>query len=58
VLGPACVTVGSVSPPVLSCDGLRKSYGQRVAVDGVGFHVDAGETYGLLGPNGDFPMLR
>jgi ABC-2 type transport system ATP-binding protein len=23
-----------------------------VAVDGVGFHVDEGETYGLLGPNG------
>jgi ABC-type uncharacterized transport system ATPase subunit len=23
-----------------------------VAVDGVGFHIDPGETYGLLGPNG------
>jgi ABC-2 type transport system ATP-binding protein len=27
-------------------------FGALVAVDGVGFHIDAGETYGLLGPNG------
>jgi ABC-2 type transport system ATP-binding protein len=38
--------------PVLACQGLRKSYGDRLAVDGVGFSIDAGETYGLLGPNG------
>ena len=38
--------------PVLACEGLRKSYGERVAVDGVGFSIDRGETYGLLGPNG------
>ena len=38
--------------PVLVCDGLRKAYGERVAVDGVGFHIARGETYGLLGPNG------
>jgi ABC-type uncharacterized transport system ATPase subunit len=31
---------------------LWRSFGDRVAVDGVGFHIDAGETYGLLGPNG------
>lgn len=37
---------------VLSCEGLRKTYGDRVAVDGVGFSIAAGETYGLLGPNG------
>ena len=37
---------------VLRCDGLRKSYGQRVAVDGVGFEIAEGEAYGLLGPNG------
>ena len=33
---------------VLDCEGLRKSYGERVAVDGVGFSIAAGETYGLL----------
>ena len=37
---------------MLECEGLRKSYGERVAVDGVGFSIAAGETYGLLGPNG------
>jgi len=37
---------------VLRCRGLRRSFGKLVAVDGVGFHIDPGETYGLLGPNG------
>ena len=43
-------TVGA--EPVLVCRDLRRRYGQRLAVDGVGFRVDPGETYGLLGPNG------
>jgi ABC-2 type transport system ATP-binding protein len=38
--------------PVLACRDLRRRFGQRLAVDGVGFRVDPGETYGLLGPNG------
>lgn len=38
--------------PVLLTSGLTRSFGDRVAVDGVGFHVAPGETYGLLGPNG------
>ena len=38
--------------PVLSCTGLKKRYGERWAVDGVGFEVAKGECYGLLGPNG------
>ena len=37
---------------VLECRGLRRRFGDIVAVDGVGFHIDPGETYGLLGPNG------
>jgi ABC-2 type transport system ATP-binding protein len=37
---------------VLECRGLRRRFGPLVAVDGVGFHIDHGETYGLLGPNG------
>ena len=37
---------------VLECRGLRKSYGDRLAVDDVGFTISPGETYGLLGPNG------
>jgi len=37
---------------VLRCNDLRKTYGDLIAVDGVGFHIEEGETYGLLGPNG------
>ena len=37
---------------ILSCRDLRKSYGDRHAVNGVGFDIAVGETYGLLGPNG------
>jgi ABC-2 type transport system ATP-binding protein len=31
---------------------VRKSYGDRVAVDGVSLTIGSGERYGLLGPNG------
>jgi len=37
---------------VLSVTGLRKAYGDIVAVDGVSFSVDRNEIVGLLGPNG------
>jgi ABC-2 type transport system ATP-binding protein len=43
---------GMTDRHILECSGLRKSYGQRLAVDGVGFHIARGEAYGLLGPNG------
>jgi ABC-2 type transport system ATP-binding protein len=42
----------ATAEPVLDCRDLRRRYGQRLAVDGVGLRVDPGETYGLLGPNG------
>jgi len=31
---------------------LTKSFGSRLAVDGVGFSIAEGEVYGLFGPNG------
>ena len=43
---------GTAGTAVLACSGLRKRFGDRTAVDGVGFTIAPGETYGLLGPNG------
>ena len=31
---------------------LRKSYGDKIAVNGLSFEIEAGEVFGLLGPNG------
>jgi ABC-2 type transport system ATP-binding protein len=33
-------------------EGLVKRYGEFTAVNGISFHVKAGEIYGFLGPNG------
>jgi ABC-2 type transport system ATP-binding protein len=32
--------------------GLRKQYGELIAVNSIDFHVEKGEIFGLLGPNG------
>jgi ABC-2 type transport system ATP-binding protein len=38
--------------PAVRCEGLRKRYGDVVAVDGLSLTVQRGECFGLLGPNG------
>lgn len=37
---------------VIQVEGLRKGYGDKLAVEDVSFQVAAGEIFGLLGPNG------
>ena len=38
--------------PAIEVAGLRKSYGELKAVDGIDLTVDAGQVFALLGPNG------
>jgi len=40
------------SKSMIVAKGLRKVYGEFVAVDGIDFEVKRGEAFGLLGPNG------
>jgi ABC-2 type transport system ATP-binding protein len=37
---------------MLQVNGLSKSYGKQMAISGVSFRADRGQTIGLLGPNG------
>ncbi len=39
-------------PAAIEAEGLRKSYGDVLALDGVDLRVPAGTVLGLLGPNG------
>ncbi len=37
---------------IVQVEGLRKTYGAMVAVDGISFEVQDGEIFGMVGPNG------
>ena len=37
---------------VIDARGLRKSFGETIALDGVDLHVEEGRILGLIGPNG------
>jgi ABC-2 type transport system ATP-binding protein len=41
-----------VTAPAVEARGLRKQYGERVAVNDVDLTVQPGDVYGYLGPNG------
>ncbi|HYW32853.1 MAG TPA: ABC transporter ATP-binding protein [Gemmatimonas sp.] len=46
------MSVPTSTPFALEVTGLRKTYGDVVAVDGLNLQVTAGQCFGLLGPNG------
>jgi ABC-2 type transport system ATP-binding protein len=48
----ALATGADAGRPALRVVGLRKRYGDVVAVDGLDLTVASGECFGLLGPNG------
>jgi ABC-2 type transport system ATP-binding protein len=41
-----------VEEPALSIRGLAKSFGGKIAVNGISLDIPAGSFYGLVGPNG------
>ncbi|MFD8955296.1 ABC transporter ATP-binding protein, partial [Streptomyces xanthophaeus] len=43
---------GRPSPAAISAIGLRKSYGDKLVLDGIDLHIPAGTVFALLGPNG------
>ncbi|MFG2331742.1 ATP-binding cassette domain-containing protein [Streptomyces sp. NPDC048604] len=46
-------TDGHPSPTAaVSAVGLRKSYGDKLVLDGIDLHIPAGSVFALLGPNG------
>ncbi|MFI9823916.1 ATP-binding cassette domain-containing protein, partial [Streptomyces sp. NPDC052013] len=40
------------SPAAISAVGLRKSYGDKLVLDGIDLRIPAGSVFALLGPNG------
>ena len=43
---------GPLSPAAVSAVGLRKSYGDKVVLDGIDLRIPTGSVFALLGPNG------
>ncbi|MGW7280354.1 ATP-binding cassette domain-containing protein, partial [Streptomyces sp. NPDC054844] len=43
---------GHPAPAAVSTIGLRKSYGDKVVLDGIDLHIPTGTVFALLGPNG------
>ena len=49
---PAWAIVDAMTAPAIEVRGLRKTYGDKRAVDGLDLTVNRGEVFALLGPNG------
>ncbi len=49
---PSLLDYVFVSEPVIRAKNIVKKYDEFVAVDGISFEVQRGESFGLLGPNG------
>ncbi|WP_405679497.1 ATP-binding cassette domain-containing protein [Streptomyces sp. NBC_01511] len=43
---------GHTPPTAVSAVGLRKSYGDKLVLDGIDLRIPAGSVFALLGPNG------
>jgi ABC-2 type transport system ATP-binding protein len=43
---------GHLPPAAVSAVGLRKSYGDKLVLDGIDLRIPAGSVFALLGPNG------
>ncbi|MEV6373286.1 ATP-binding cassette domain-containing protein [Micromonospora musae] len=46
------MTVTTATRPAISVSGLRKSFGDKVVLDGIDLMVTEGTVFSLLGPNG------
>jgi ABC-2 type transport system ATP-binding protein len=44
--------MNTTDPPAIAATGLRKSFGEKVVLDGIDLHVKEGTIFALLGPNG------
>ncbi|MGW2847220.1 ATP-binding cassette domain-containing protein [Streptomyces sp. NPDC001274] len=42
----------TAKPPAISATGLRKSYGEKLVLDGIDLDIAEGSVFALLGPNG------
>jgi heme exporter protein A len=49
---PAVTAAQATDEPALSLVGLRRDYGERTVLDGIGLELGRGETLLVLGPNG------
>src|SRR5260370_19230090 len=51
-MGRMNTVIKNGTPSAVSVSGLRKTYGEKVVLDGVDLSIGEGEVFGLLGPNG------